>query len=226
MIRTILTLLKDTYLNPCPLFRSIRFNLLRGKTYRTRYKAILLTSYSVIDIAKTASIYINSKTFFGFKKYKGSHLETSLWMASNSTLTLGLQDDNNAPISIYHGCDIQIFKGAELSIGKGCILNRNAQIICQENVSIGEGCLISRDVVIRDNDGGHSILTEGYRKTSPVSIGNHVWIGQGAMILKGSVIGDGAIIGAGALVAGKVKANSLVMADPSRTFAKDILWEE
>jgi len=69
------------------------------------------------------------------------------------------------------------------------------------------------------------VLVDGYKKSAPVHIGNHVWIGQGALILKGSMIGNGAIIGAGAVVCGKVKSGALVMADPSRTFAKDIKWE-
>ena len=49
-------------------------------------------------------------------------------------------------------------------------------------------------------------------------------LARGAMILKGSKIGDNAIIGAGTIVQGRVKAGSLVMADPSRTFAKNINW--
>ena len=121
---------------------------------------------------------------------------------------------------IYHGCDIQLFKGAELEIGAPCVMNNGVEIICMDRISIGSNCLISRGVVIRDNDGGHQVLIDGYKATAPVEIGNHVWIGQGAMILKGSKIGDNAIIGAGAIVQGRVKAGSLVMADPSRTFAK------
>ncbi|WP_169730558.1 acyltransferase [Xylanibacter oryzae] len=127
--------------------------------------------------------------------------------------------------SIFSGCDIQVFANAHLSIGK-CSMNRNVQILCMNEITIGDGCLISRDVVIRDNDGGHSILSDSYKKTSPVHIGNHVWIGQGAIIMKGVTIGDGAIIGAKSFVATNVKPNSLVMCDPSRTFAKDQEWKD
>jgi acetyltransferase-like isoleucine patch superfamily enzyme len=84
--------------------------------------------------------------------------------------------------------------------------------------------MIARDVVIRDNDGGHEIPIEGYKKTAPVTIGNHVWIGQGAMIMKGVTIGDGAIISAGAWVATNVKPNALVMGDPARAVKKNVEW--
>lgn len=223
MISFILRLFRNTCFNPCPLLRTLKLNYLRSKTVRSGKRSILLaTSYSVFDIHKTAKLNISGISTYGFKKYCGSRLETSLWMGKNSKLKIG---NDNRGISIFHGVDIQIFENAEVSIGGSSVMNRHSQIICQEKIEIGDGCLISRDVVIRDNDGGHEILTEGYKKTEPVIIGNHVWIGQGAIILKGSVIGDGAIIGAGAVVYGKVKSKSLVMADPSRVFAKDIEWK-
>ena len=87
--------------------------------------------------------------------------------------------------------------------------------------------IFSRDVVIRDNDGGHEIMIEGYKKTAPVIIGNHVWIGQGAMIMKGVTIGDGAIIGAHAVVTKNVDPYSIVVGNPAKTikyrFSEDII---
>lgn len=226
MSGTLRYLLRGTYLHLCPLLRTIRINFLRRSTQRRGRRLFFTTSYSVTDMATDAKLTLFSNTFFGFKKYRGSRLETSLWMDKGSKVQFGLEGSGDkGSITIFHGCDIQVFHDASFTIGSGCVMNRGAQIICQESISIGEGCLISRDVVIRDNDGGHRMLVEGYKTTAPVTIGNHVWIGQGAMILKGSVIGDGAVIGAGAIVSGKVKPKALVMADPSRTFAKDIEWE-
>ena len=218
MLGILKSMWRNTCLNPCPLVRTIKYNFLRGNSFRESTNSLLmLTSYSVLDIHRTAKLEIKGLTTFGFKKYRGSRVETSLWMDRNSSLKV-----HN--LSVYHGCDIQIFKGAKVDIARGCIMNRGAQIICQEEVTIGEGCLISRGVVIRDNDGGHSILTKDYKKSAPVHIGNHVWIGQNAIIMKGVTIGDGAIIGAGAFVCTNVKPKSLIMADPSRAFAKDVEW--
>lgn len=89
---------------------------------------------------------------------------------------------------------------------------------------IGKRKIISRDVVIRDNDGAHSVLTKGYKKTAKVTIGKNVWIGQGAKIMKGVTIGDGAIIGANAWVSTNIKSRALVMSYPARTVQKDVTW--
>jgi len=132
----------------------------------------------------------------------------------------------NGPVNIYYGTDILVFKGASLTFKGQDDINQRVQIICMDNIIIGENVMISRDVVIRDNDGGHEILTEGYKKTAPVVIGNHVWIGQGAMIMKGVTIGDGAIIAADAWVVTNVKPNTLVMGDPARTVQKNIEWRK
>lgn len=218
----IIVLMKNACFNPCPLLRTLRANFLRGRSTRMDRGLMLFSSFSICDIHPSARLNIRNRSIFGFKKYWGSRIETSLWMDADSEFNIG---SGLGSVSIYHGCDIQIFKGARLSIGGRCVMNRSAQVICQDEITIGEDCMISRDVVIRDNDGGHTIMVDGYKKSSPVHIGNHVWIGQGAIILKGSTIGDGAIIGAGAVVFGKVKPGALVMADPSRTFAKDVKWE-
>lgn len=217
------TIIKQGIWRPGALWRTFCFNILRKHKGSGR---ICCTPYSLLDLHPSAEISIECDTFFGYKKYRGSRIETSIWMDRNSKLKLNKPDADaeEKRVVIYHGCDIQLFKGAELEIGAPCVMNNGVEIICMDRISIGSNCLISRGVVIRDNDGGHQVLIDGYKATAPVEIGNHVWIGQGAMILKGSKIGDNAIIGAGAIVQGRVKAGSLVMADPSRTFAKNINW--
>ena len=222
MLNSFKHLQQQTCLNPCPFFRTIYYNILRKRTKRVTKKSMLFcTSYVVFDLHKTSKLIINGITTYGYKKYRGSRLETSLWMAKDAVFEIGSEKGG---FSVSHGSDIQIFEGAHLKIGQ-CAINRSVQIVCQNEITIGDGTLISRDVVIRDNDGGHHVLTEGYKKSAPVHIGNHVWIGQGAMIMKGITIGDGAIIGAGAFVATNVKPKSLVMPDPSRVFQKDIEWK-
>jgi acetyltransferase-like isoleucine patch superfamily enzyme/coenzyme F420-reducing hydrogenase beta subunit len=182
-------------------------------------KMFFPTRYAVLDIHKKASVSVKGSLLFGFKRIKGSRLETRLAIEENGSLAV-----ENGHISIYYGTDILIFKGANLTFKGQTIVNQNAQIICMDSITIGDDVMISRDVVIRDNDGGHEILSEGYKKTAPVIIGNHVWIGQGAMIMKGVTIGDGAIIGAGAWVTANVKPHALVMDDPARAVQKNVEW--
>ena len=54
-----------------------------------------------------------------------------------------------------------------------------------------------------------------YEASSPIVIGNDVWIGQGAVILDGVTIGNGAVIGAHAVVAKDVAPYAIVGGVPA-----------
>ena len=53
-------------------------------------------------------------------------------------------------------------------------------------------------------------------RTGPVTIGDHVFVGQRAIILGGVTIGDGATIGAGSVVTRDVPAGAVVAGVPAR----------
>ena len=82
-------------------------------------------------------------------------------------------------------------------------------------IEIGEDCLISTNVVIMAHDAS-TALPIGYTKIGRVSIGNHVFIGQGSTILCGVSIGDNAIIGARSLVNKDVPANCVYGGNPAK----------
>ena len=119
----------------------------------------------------------------------------------------------------YRGCNVRVKPGAVLTIGSG-YANDNVHIDCHEAVTIGHSVAIAKDVVIMDSD-HHSI--EGGKLTSPVVIGDHVWVGTRAMILKGVTIGDGAVVAAGAIVTKDVPAGMLVAGIPA-TPIRPIKW--
>ena len=54
-------------------------------------------------------------------------------------------------------------------------------------------------------------------KTSPVIIGNNVWIGANTVILRGTEIGDNCVIGAGCVIKGKYGANSVIVQKRTET---------
>ena len=204
---------------PMTIDRIFRINFCRRNTFRTgRLNLFLPTRFSVLDIHKSARIHLKGRMLLGLKRVKGSRIESALLLEEGSKLNI------NKNVTISYGADIQLFKNAELTFLGETFLNKNVQVICMDRITIGDDVIIARDVVIRDNDGGHQILTEGYQAAAPVVIGNHVWIGQGAMIMKGVTIGDGAIIGAGAWVTANVKPRAVVMGDPARMVQKNKDW--
>lgn len=169
-------------------------------------------------ILKAKSARINIRDSFSFNQcWDGKQNQPG-------TLTLG----ENAKLNVgsfrtYGGTYISIADNAELSLGSG-FLNNNAKISCFEKITIGDDVKISEDVIIRDSD-NHSILKDGYQKTKPINIGDHVWIGLRAMILKGVTIGDGAVIAAGSVVTKDVPPNTLVGGVPAHVINTNVLWE-
>lgn len=110
--------------------------------------------------------------------------------------------------AFFPGVRLEVWKGGSIFIGNGTYLNRNTEIIAQQEVRIGRDCMIAWDVVIMDTD-QHSI--DGSPPVAkPVIIGNNVWIGCRAIILKGVQIGDQAVIGAGAIVTHDVPPGGIV----------------
>lgn len=115
----------------------------------------------------------------------------------------------------------------QLTIGDDFCISENSHIACCSRLSIGHAVLVGSGVLITDHH--HGIYSADYRFASspleppasralsvlPVSIGNNVFIGDGARILPGSSIEDGAIIGANSVVTGHVARNSIYAGAPA-----------
>lgn len=81
-----------------------------------------------------------------------------------------------------------MIEGSNLNVmvGNSCTIN-GLFITCRDqDVIIGYDCLISSDVKIRSSDSHKVFELEGTeqinKSTSPISIGEHVWIGQDVFI--------------------------------------------
>jgi acetyltransferase-like isoleucine patch superfamily enzyme len=88
-----------------------------------------------------------------------------------------------------------------------------------------DGVAIGRDVSIRDTS-VHMVALDGYEVSSPVVIGDHVWLCSGCTINPGVTIHSGAVVGARAFVVSSVPAHSLVAGNPARVLSSDIEWYE
>jgi len=112
---------------------------------------------------------------------------------------------------------------AQVSIGDNTTFGYHSFLFSSESISIGADCLIAPFVYIVDSD--HSIelgtkINQQPNQTSPIVIGDDVWIGTGAKILKGVTIGDGAVIAAGAIVMSDVPSNKIYGGIPAKEIAE------
>lgn len=126
------------------------------------------------------------------------------------------------PIGSGNHIWIQIVnKESVLSIGDGTGIS-NTAITCATKVEIGKQCLIGSGCRIYDTDFHELPIRsrgEGI-KTSPIIIGDRVFIGAGSTILKGVRIGDDSVIGAGSVVTKDVPANEVWAGNPARFLYK------
>lgn len=107
----------------------------------------------------------------------------------------------------------------------GGYCNNNLTIDCFERIAIGKGVFISKNVTIRDSD-NHLMCYDGYEKTKPIMIGDHVWIGMNVTILKGVTIGEGAVIAAGSVVTRDIPPHALGAGVPCRVIKTGIEWKD
>lgn len=116
--------------------------------------------------------------------------------------------------------EVLIGGDGKLMIGSGTTINEQTIIAATTDVQIGENCLLAPRVYVLDVDHEYAtrdipISRQGYR-SSPVRIGNDVWVGTQAVILRGVTIGDGAIVAANSVVTRDVAPYTIVGGAPAR----------
>lgn len=118
-----------------------------------------------------------------------------------------------------------------LVIGDNCKMNDRVHISAHESVVIGDNVLMGSNILITDNShGSYGEDCEGPEVspddreivTSPVRIGDNVWIGEFVSILPGVTVGEGAVIGSNSVVTHDVGPNTVVAGNPARPLKR---WE-
>jgi len=107
-----------------------------------------------------------------------------------------------------------------LTVGNGTVFGHHCTVGACERIDIGENCLIAEMVSIRDHDHRFDrldipILKQG-SVSSPISIGNNVWLAGKVTVLRGVTIGDNAVIGANSVVTHDIPANAVAVGAPAR----------
>ena len=189
------------------------------KIFNKKNKKISLMAGSVIQQGLNSKILVGNHLNIGYGQ-SNKRFASVLTMQKDSTLKIEKSFD------IYYNCDVCVFENATLCIGQG-YMNAGSQIRCMEKIDLGDHVIIGRDVLIQDFDAHKITYKDGHNNeiTSPIVIGNHVWIGARAIILKGVHIGEGAIVAAGALVNRDVPPHCLVAGVPAKVIKEDVRWE-
>lgn len=117
-------------------------------------------------------------------------------------------------VRMRSGCKVCVRKGAEVKIGDNTSLNNGCIIICHESISIGKNVQFGPNVLIYDHDHDFRVangLKKLKYKTSPVRIGENVWIGANTVILRGTIIGDNCVIAAGSIISGEFSSDKVII---------------
>ncbi len=118
------------------------------------------------------------------------------------------------------------FSRSSLSWGAHSYI-RSGEIHCLERV--GRFCSIGRNVVLGQNrhnhplhwaSTSHHLCSDHVSEAIPASIGEDVWIGDGAVIFAGVSIGTGAVIARNAVVTKSVGDYEIVAGNPARCIRK------
>lgn len=119
------------------------------------------------------------------------------------------------------------FNDAQICFGSNIVCNRNFYITSACSIQIGDNCLFGPNIFISDHDHGKYSsdlslkdfeFSPIYRKlsSSPIVIGNSVWVGANVCILKGVKIGDNCVIGANSVVTKSLPPNSICVGSPCK----------
>ena len=103
-----------------------------------------------------------------------------------------------------------------IQIGKYCLICAGVRISAATEITIGDNCMLANRVYVTDAD-WHDLYDRSMfvGQSSPVRIGNNVWLGDSAIVCKGVTIGDNSIVGAGAVVVKDIPPNVVAAGNPA-----------
>lgn len=113
----------------------------------------------------------------------------------------------------------RFFDLTNIEIGKDTIIGDNAFLDGRDKLIIGDHVDIASSVMVYNSE--HDVNSEDFHAvTTPVEIGDYVFIGPRAIILPGVKIGKGAVVAAGAVVTKDVLAYQIVGGVPAEVIGE------
>ena len=122
--------------------------------------------------------------------------------------------------SFYDHCIFEFGESCNVEIGANVVFSYGVIFSCRKHISIGNDVQVGEYSSIRDSthryDEGDKAMKYAIDHTSPVIIGNDVWIGRGCLILPGAVIEEGVVVAAHSVVKGKLERNGIYGGKPAK----------
>ena len=125
------------------------------------------------------------------------------------------------PLYLSQPCTLIAGSNARIEIGNGSGFS-GVTVFASTDIRIGKRVLLGSCVVIVDSDfhpldpDARAVHQTDGAKTSPVRIGDDVFVGMRAIILKGVTIGAGAVIGAGSVVSRDIPEGMIAAGNPAK----------
>lgn len=168
-------------------------------------RAGICLTYSLIKFCFIKLFHIKN---FGFTVWNMVSPFTEIEIGKKARLSLGKM------IRMRSGSKIRVRNGAEIKIGDNTSLNHGCMVISHEKIIIGKNVQFGPNVLIYDHDHDFRAkngLKELKYKTSPVEIGDNVWIGTNTVILRGTRIGNNCVVGAGSVLKGYYDKDTIII---------------
>lgn len=182
----------------------IYYNYFSKNIVRTGKAKIIPYKNVILDLHKTAKIYVNGDKDLeiGINKLKKSRAETRVRMDRDAVWHA------NHGAGLFYGTTLEIKENAVFESGY-FTANTGSVIIVDSEIKFGEDVMLGRNILVYDSDFHQILNKEGECVNLPkkVEIEDHVWLTNNITVLKGVTIGQGSI------VAGYTQVNSCMPRD-------------
>lgn len=168
-------------------------------------RAMLTIPYGYIKLGAIKILH-NKRIVFG--KLPRISLNTEITLERGAKFVVGDK------LNMRGTSRIRVRDSAKLTIGNNAYININSMIACHEKIEIGNDVQFGPNVQIYDHDHDFRVkggIKAGIFKTSPVKIGNNVWLGANVVILRGTIIGDDCVVAAGTVLNGIYPSKTLIL---------------
>ena len=189
-----------SFLKKVNIFDFFYLNYFCKSIIRTDHYKVIPYKNAVIEITKTAKIYVESGDIeIGCDVLRKSHEETRIRLGENAIWA------SKGGCKISYGSTIEVLNNAVLN-SDYFTMNCNSVLVSAKRIDIGRDVMLGRNVVIYDSD-FHTLIGKNGEVLNPsasVKIENHVWLGTNVMVLKGTIIGKNSVVGANTIVKKKI----------------------